>query len=253
MAQEMTIRMLLTLLQSEYPGSFVNMDARTMRAKIELWETEFRQDDIRLVYAAVRMYMQTPKDFAPSIGQIRENMRILLKSEAEEITDQEAWLLVSKACANGIHHSREEFEKLPPEIQKAVGGHEQLKAWAMMDSETVESVVASNFKRTFRTAQERQKQMDLIPADMREMLLGVSQNLRMEGGGQKQIAAPRERLVPINLQPLIRKNIPERPAEELPVAQPKEYKAPPSDEWERKREEAMKKLSEGKENQHAEK
>ncbi len=148
MAEELTIRMLMTLLQSEYPNSFVNMDKRTMQLKMNLWEKEFEADDINLVYAAVRLYMEKPERFAPNIGQIRENMSTLQKADTQELSDQSAWALVSKACANGLYHYREEFEKLPLEVQRAIGGPEQLKAWARMDAETVESVVASNFKRT---------------------------------------------------------------------------------------------------------
>lgn len=237
----LSIRMILTLLQTEYPNSFAGMDDRTMVLKVELWEQEFRQDDIRLVYAAVRLYMKNAERFAPSIGQVRENMRMILKSEANELTDQDAWAMVSRACANGIHHSQEEFDRLPPDVQRAVGGPEQLKAWGMMDSETVESVVASNFKRTFRTYQERKKQDALIPAEMKAMFSGIAQNLSIEGGSQKQIAAPKEKLVSVELEPLIQR------ADQVPVKQdpqqPGQYRPPDSDEWERRREAAMKRLN----------
>ena len=162
---DLSIEMILTLLQSEYPHSFANMDNRTMTLKRDLWKAEFRNDDINLVYAAVRLYMKRPEEYAPSIGQVRENMNVLLAGH--ELSDQDAWVLVSKACANGLHHAREEFEKLPPEVRQAVGSPEQLKAWARMEEETVQSVVSSNFKKTFRATQERQKTQALIPPEVR--------------------------------------------------------------------------------------
>ena len=174
---ELTIPMILTLLQSEYPNSFANMDTRTMALKRNLWETEFRNDDIRLVYAAVRLYMKNPERFAPSIGQIRENMKSLLSADKPVMTDQDAWALVSKACSNGIYGYREEFSKLPPDIQQAVGTPDQIRAWAMMDSETVESVVASNFKKTYRATQERKKQMEMLTPEVREMISGIANSM----------------------------------------------------------------------------
>lgn len=174
-----TIATILTLLQSEYPNSFANMDVRTMAMKRKLWEAEFANDDIGLVYAAVRLYMKRPEKFAPSIGQVREMMKTLLTAETPELTDQDAWALVSKACSNGLYGYREEFAKLPEEVQRAVGAPEQLREWARMDAETVQSVVASNFKKTFRTSRERAKQLNMVTPAMREMIAGLTDRMSM--------------------------------------------------------------------------
>lgn len=178
---DLSIEMILTLLQSEYPLSFSKMDERTMRLKLKLWQAEFQNDDINLVYAAVRLYMKNPEKFAPSIGQVREKMNSLLHAQQgdTELAEQRAWALVSKACRNGIYGYREEFAKLPPEVQRAVGEPEQLKQWAMMDAETVESVVASNFMRNYRAQQQREKEQAMLPQSMKGMLSGVADGLKM--------------------------------------------------------------------------
>lgn len=240
MADNITIRKILTILQSEYPGSFAYMDQRTMALKVELWETEFGNDNLQLVYAAVRMYMKKPAQFAPSIGQIRENMNFLLKSDKGELTDQDAWLLVSKACANGLHHSGEEFNKLPPEVQKAVGGPEQLKAWAAMGSETVESVISSNFKKTFRTTKERTKQLELMTPEMKAVIAGIAETMQLKEETQVKLKAPKKEpaMFPVPLEPMKA-----MPKVELPKVEPKPtYKPPSGEEWAKKREEAMNKL-----------
>ena len=244
MAEELTIRMIMTLLQSEYPNSFVNMDKRTMQLKMNLWEKEFAADDINLVYAAVRLYMERPERFAPNIGQIRENMTTLLKADTQELSDQSAWALVSKACANGLYHYREEFEKLPPEVQRAVGGPEQLKAWARMDAETVESVVASNFKKTYRTTQERAKQVEALAPGIKDMLSGITAGMSIEAHETRQIEAPKEPVrVPVKLEPLIYTAVGQAP-------KPKEkkqetYKPMDAEEWEKRRDEFLRQLTGG--------
>ncbi len=178
---EISIEMILTLLQSEYPGSFSKMDERTMRMKLKLWQTEFAEDDISLVYAAVRLYMKQPREFAPTIGQVREKMNELKHAEAgaNTLTEQNAWALVSKACRNGLYGYREEFAKLPPDLQRAVGAPEQLKAWAMMDADTVESVIASNFMRNYRTQQQRDKEIALLPQELRDKLNGAAESMKL--------------------------------------------------------------------------
>ena len=177
--KELTVKMLLTLLQSEYPGSFVNLDDRLMKLKTELWEKEFANDDLNLVYAAIRAYMKSPQNFAPTIGQIREKMDLLTGKAQESMSEQAAWALVSKACSNGIYGYREEFAKLPPDVQAAVGAPEQLREWAMMDVDTVQSVVASNFKRSFRAEQQRAKEISMLPASVQEMITGAVDSMKM--------------------------------------------------------------------------
>ena len=266
---DMTIRQILTLLQSEYPQSFSRMDDRTMALKAELWEREFSADNPNLVYAAIRTYMRTPERFAPSIGQVREIMTSL--TAGEELQAQDAWALVSKACQNGLYGYLEEYQKLPPDVQAAVGAPEQLKSWAMMDSDTVESVVASNFMRSFRAhkerekaraalpkelkellaqtanraAQEREKEKALMPPEVRAFVAGVADKMNLGGGEQKAIAdKPKPAALPVPLKPMTYQ------PQELPNPTPQPVKAEknkplPEDEWERRREELLRQLTGG--------
>lgn len=172
----MTMAKLLTLIQAEYPHSFRGMDERMMQLKRELWEREFADADINLVYAAVRIYMKRAESYAPGIGQIREILQSFLSDG--ELSETEAWALVSRAASNGYYHYEEEFQKLPPPVQRAVGRAEQLHKWALMDTETFESVVASNFMRSFRAIQKREKENTLLPENLRG---------RLQSEGMKQL------------------------------------------------------------------
>ena len=166
-------RTILTLLQTEYPQSFAKMDDRQMAMKLRLWASEFQYDDYKAVYAVVRAIMSAGnREFAPNIGVIREKLRSY--STAGEMTENEAWALVAKAICNGIYGYQEEYAKLPPAVQQAVGEPEQLKRWAVMEESEVGSVVASNFQRSFRQIAQRERELAKIPADVRELLTGVS-------------------------------------------------------------------------------
>lgn len=78
--------------------------------------------------------------------------------------------MVSKAARNGLYGAREEFEKLPEDVKQAIGTPDQLKAWAQMQADEVESVVASNFRRSFRAVQEREKVEGKLPSAVRNLL-----------------------------------------------------------------------------------
>ena len=176
------VRQLLTLIQAEYPQSFTKLDDRQMALKLEMWAKEFQNDDSMLVYAAARTLMGSAREFAPNSGQIREKMYELTAPQA--LDEQQAWALVSKACANGYYGYRKEFEKLPPEIQRAVGRAEQLKEWAEMDVETVQSVVASNFMRSYRAGVTRERDMARIPQDVKNLLSGLADRMKLMEGVQ---------------------------------------------------------------------
>ena len=180
MDEKLTIRKILTLIQVEYPNSFSNMDERMMAAKEELWRKEFSDDDLTLVYAAVRLYMKGPERFAPSIGQIRQKMQTLV--QPTQLTEQEAWNLVSRACQNGIYGYKREFEKLPPEVQRAVGTPEQIREWAKMPADTVQTVIASNFMRSFSARQKRDQELSMLPESVREKISSVADNFKLPGG-----------------------------------------------------------------------
>ena len=183
MAEQITIDKLLTLMQAEYPTSFSGLDERMMALKKQLWKAEFENDDLNMVYAAFRLYARDNEKFAPTIGQIRSKMAFLsqLSSKDDELTEQKAWAMVSKACRNGIYGYRTEFEKLPPIVQRTVGTPEQIQTWALMDAETLESVVASNFMRSFRTVQTREKEIAALPPSMRDFISAVAVNMKMIG------------------------------------------------------------------------
>ena len=164
-------RTILTLLQTEYPQSFSKMDDRAMAMK--LWASEFQYDDYKAVYAVVRSIISAGgREFAPNIGTIREKLRSF--SAGGELTENEAWARVSRAISNGIYGYEKEYAALPPQIQKAVGEPEQLKRWAVMPVDEVQSVVASNFQRSYRAVAQRERELAKIPPDVRELLAGVS-------------------------------------------------------------------------------
>ena len=81
-----------------------------------------------------------------------------------------AWALVSRALRNGTYGAEEEFNKLPDDVKRAVGSPEQLHNWATTDEKTVETVIQSNFMRTYRTVIERKNQTAMLPESIKHTL-----------------------------------------------------------------------------------
>ena len=47
----------------------------------------------------------------------------------------------------------------------------------MMDADTVESVVASNFQRNFRARQARQREQEKLPPSVQNVIAGIAKEL----------------------------------------------------------------------------
>ena len=162
---------IMDILAAAYPRFYAgNVD---MRNAINLWAEMFAHDDVALVAAAVKSVIESDeKGFPPTIGQVKAKMRLL--TYGNELTEADVWGMVAKALRNGIYGSAEEFAKFPPTVKRIVGSAEQLREWATMDSETVHSVVASNFQRSYRAISAREREIAKLPADVKALLPDVA-------------------------------------------------------------------------------
>ena len=92
------------------------------------------------------------------------------------IAKPEAWSMVSKALRNSTYHAEEEFAALPPVLQRTVGNPSNLKEWAGMEMDTVNSVIQSHVVRNYRVAVKSMRDDAKIPP----ALMGLLQDMRKE-------------------------------------------------------------------------
>lgn len=173
-------KMVLATLKVAYPSFYRDMNREELTAAVNLWQRIFAEDDYNLVSAAVLALISSRVEgYPPTPGAVKE--KIYMLQEPNQLNEEEAWSLVSKALRNGYYGAEKEFKKLPPEVQAAVGRPEQLREWALMDVETVQSVVASNFMRTFRTTEKRRKDMAMLPQDVRNLIAPMAEKMSLPG------------------------------------------------------------------------
>jgi len=164
---------LMTVMQANYPDSFKGQSDEVVAAKISLWYEFFQSYPKELVHAAAKAFMANDtKGFMPNIGQINDYIQKIRSQD--DMTEGEAWGYVSRALRNSSYNSAEEFAKLPERIQRLVGSHNQLREWAMMDTETVQSVVSSNFQRAFRARQKSDAEYERLPGDVKQFMQRIS-------------------------------------------------------------------------------
>lgn len=131
--------------------------------RVRLWASMFTDEPYELVSAAVRTYIASDtKGFPPAIGKIKQLCISLL--ESENISEAEAVSLILKATRNGIYGSEEEFAKLPPVCKRIVVSPDRLKDWAILDSDEVNTVIASNLRRAYVAEKVREQEVKALPA-----------------------------------------------------------------------------------------
>ena len=172
MTREETIELLM-MIQAAFP----NYKPPDKTVAVNTWFLMLADYPYQQVQMALKAYIATDTSgFAPGIGQIIDKIQ-MINSHAEQ-NEMEAWSLVSKAIRNGNYKSREEFEKLPDLVKEAVGSPENIHNWAQSDIKSIESVIQSNFIKSYRLVVSRQKEMQKLPKEIKDM---ISRNKDCDG------------------------------------------------------------------------
>lgn len=138
---------------------------------MELWYDMLKDMDYKSAYIGLKNHVATSR-FPPTIADIRNGTVI---SQPNELNEAEAWSLVSKAIRNSGYNSVEEFAKLPPLVQKAVGLPGQLRTWAL-DENFNEQLASNNFMKCYRNELTKQREFQKMPKEVQNMIARVNEN-----------------------------------------------------------------------------
>lgn len=156
-------------------GSFSNFKPSDLSETVDIWNMMLDEYTYNQIAGALKSYILSDSTgFAPSIGQLIAKVKTI--EEPAQLNETEAWGLVSKAIRNGYYGAVEEFSKLPPLVQKAVGTPDNLRNWSQTNLESVETVIQSNFLRAYRVEAQRAAEISKMPSNIKTMIENTSQN-----------------------------------------------------------------------------
>ena len=165
----------LTILKTAYPTFYKNYSKEDVNAAVDLWATMFSDEPVSIITEAVKSLICTLK-YPPTIADVKE--KIAMIKQPLMMTEMEAWQRVKAAIS--YYNASENFEELPPILQKVVGSPNTLREWALMDGEVVNSVIQSNFMRSYKAKVAQQKEYAMIPSSTKQLIAGLSQRLSLE-------------------------------------------------------------------------
>ena len=152
---------------------YPNYKPSNLSETVDVWNMMLEEYSYSQISTALKTYVHSDTSgFAPSIGQLTNKLHEV--QSPQELNEMEAWSLVSKALRNGYDGAVEEFNNLPPLVQKAVGSPDNLRNWSQTDTNSIENVVQSNFMRSYRLVVNRENEIKKMPADVRTLIENVN-------------------------------------------------------------------------------
>lgn len=171
---------------------YPNYKPSNLSETVDVWNMMLEEYSYSQISMALKTYVHSDTSgFAPSIGQLIGKIQTI--SQPQELDGMTAWGLVSKALRNGTYGAVEEFNKLPPLVKQAVGMPDNLKNWATSDYQTIETVIQSNFLRTYETVVKRANEINRMPDDIKsliEKMNAISYKAQFQQKFQRDINTP---------------------------------------------------------------
>lgn len=135
---------LMAIIMAMYPTFQPKNPQETLNA----WSWALGPYDFQEIQKGLQVFIRSDTSgFAPTVGQLIGKAQETLSGE---LSDGEAWGMVVLALRNGIYGAEEEFSKLPPAVQKAVGSPQSIAIWAQW-SESMLTGAEASFKRAYKT------------------------------------------------------------------------------------------------------
>lgn len=159
---------LMGAMKTAYPRFYGNMEKQELTEAVALWSEMLGDIEPQTLTMAVKALIAT-SPYPPTIADVR-NKALTITGGSNQLSEMEAWALVKKACRNGIYGSVTEFGKLPPPVQKAVGSANMIREWAQMDVQQLDTVVQSNFMRSYKTVSAREQEFAQLPETVQKFV-----------------------------------------------------------------------------------
>jgi hypothetical protein len=176
---------IMAVLKAAYPRYYSNTTDEDAKQAVLLWQTMLEDYTYDVVSKAVKALIAVNK-FPPSVAEVIEKIQLI--TQPQEMSELEAWQYIRKAVKNGYYGSQEEWEKLPPILQQIVGP-ETIRAWAMIEGDDCETVIQSNFMRSYRARVKSAKEYQALPSDVKQYAakLAAGMDLNMLEDGRAEI------------------------------------------------------------------
>lgn len=170
--KESEVGELLTVIAAAYP-KFPSIN-RTM---LKTWYEMFKDVDYKVAQVAIKKII-LENTFPPSIAELRQAIVDITTPVNEKLNAGEAWGEVTKALRNfGYARENEALSSMSPKTRKVA----EFIGWQNICMSENLDVLRGQFRMMYETLETREKQDKLLPAEMKQMIKGLSEKLKLIG------------------------------------------------------------------------
>lgn len=168
---------IMAVLKAAYPQYYKDKSKQELEQAVELWQDMFDSEPYAEVAAGIKAFMASEtKGFPPSIGQVKEKIALFTRPQ-DAMTEQEVWSLVKKALKNSAYGYNEEYEKLPEAVKAIVGSPSVLHEWGQVDMRELDTVIASNFMRSYRARVQHEREYAALPESVKHFANAIAERM----------------------------------------------------------------------------
>jgi len=168
---------IIAVIEAAYPRYYMSITEDAKKNMLTVWHKLLKDYSYEEVGAAVYAVINSSK-YPPVIADITERLQSFYKTD--ELSELEAWALVRNAVTkNGYYGYREDFAKFPKVIQKSIGTAETLKYWSQLDESEFNTVIQSNFVRSYRVEVKRDSEYQRLPGSVKEFIGGIIEKKKL--------------------------------------------------------------------------
>lgn len=170
MTREDTIK-LLSVLRTAYPQFYRGISKDEAYNTISLWSKMFQNENTDIVNSAVLSFIECDSSgFPPTVGQIKEKCRLIKGTSRATKTPMQAWDEVVRAIPKALYEIDKAWSMLSPLTQKAIGSKAVLKEWEALPIAQFETVVASNFRKSYEILMNEEEEYAKLPENVKVLV-----------------------------------------------------------------------------------
>lgn len=174
-------KQILSVLKANYFNFFKDWNKEQGEAFLSLWSEAFKNDNTEHVVKAVKSIIYTNvSPFPPSIAQVKNEM--FKKVSSNQLEAGQAWEIVLRSAKCDYQQAKENYHKLPINVQKAIGSPSFLVELGYSSSDAV------GFKR-----KEFESKYDLMQKEEKEKyMIGEITLQQLQMNNHALLEAPRK-------------------------------------------------------------
>ena len=173
---------ILSLLRASYPLFYSKFKKAELESIASLWAEMFEHDDFNITKYALKELIATHTGFPPDIAALKNKIKEIVSAATEEPTNEELWQKLKKAAGNGYYGAQKEFDNLPPVLQRYLGSPNALRELAMVEVDTLNTVVHGQFLKQIGIIKEREEYERNMPAELKMLISSAHKALPNKSG-----------------------------------------------------------------------